>query len=328
MRLIAFCILTVVSIAYPAEITGFTLHEGAMIDESKKVGWTFRSRGKSEFYDLSAASWMMKPGAGRIAGLQQWGTVFESGRIVNSGELRREDLQNRKNFPVAVIFYGETAQPIKLNIYKPTEVVRAEVQLKVVEPYVLWQVLDTPTDVDGRKSGFVRADRSLESFLILSGVIEAPATPAGDYVFRPKVGKAEAFENVGADAKAIPGLFQVGLKLDNGAEIFARAADSVSPDEAGLREVARSYPGHKAVVRIFEGPARRKLELLIHGSTPVFCTHLRVSVDEPPTGQRTQKETPKISPDLPLAAQLLGEKPKTYREITLWTNRTDHAAVP
>jgi hypothetical protein len=128
-------------------------------------------------------------------------------------------------------------------------------------------------------SGHAQTEK-IRSFLIRSGSLTPIAPPGRGYVFRSDSGEEEVFDMSGkaflqssnVSLPGIPGLREVGFKLDAGAEYLYRTLGSLT----ATWQVAESeHPNSKMVALIFEGEAGSRLEVALEGPTAVFRTDLK-----------------------------------------------------
>jgi len=125
--------------------------------------------------------------------------------------------------------------------------------------------------------------REVESFRIREGTIEPVEKPHGSYLFRSSSGdelfdlSGEAFlRSKKAELPNIPGLREIGFKLNNGAEYLYRTAEGGRTELATAQAAAAEHPGKKVASRLFQGEGGSRLEIAVTGLTPVFRTDVKI----------------------------------------------------
>ena len=119
----------------------------------------------------------------------------------------------------------------------------------------------------------------IQSMRVTSGTIELAKEPKHGYIFRWEGGDEffdtslnASLSNKTAFAVGIPGLKDIGFKLDNGREYLFSAAS----DLRLMQLAAEEFPGHKVSAQLFDGQGGQRLEIRVSGQTPVYRIDLKI----------------------------------------------------
>jgi len=273
-----------------ALITEFRIREGTLEEQQKLYGWTFRSNGKKEFYDLSADAFV-RSNAQRfgLPGLEECGMTLTSGAIIFFNSLNREMVfseVSRKHpgeSAVTHVYKNDTGQLVFLNWDKETGVFRLDLSLGPGDNYVLWENKSIPKEI-GVPDGRFQAGGSLASFEIQVGTLIPAPAPGTGYIFQSSTGTEELLgtpeeklqQNGENQASVTPGLEKIGFRLDNGKEYFFKNAKGNRAGQTAVEAANAENPGSKIVAALFSGPAESRVELSALKETPVFRVSLKL----------------------------------------------------
>jgi hypothetical protein len=309
--MVAIMGLTLSAMALGAEpdwVLDFKVREGALVNEPQKVRWKFRSDGKSETYDLSVKA-LLSGGPIGIPMLQEAGLKFEGGPAIFRGpsEPMRTLLEEAKSNldPVmALIYAGAGGKLVCLNLRKPTKVFRVDTRISYGEDYsrlpnsdnfgerfTFWQNRNKEERLDERKPELSGTGRRFPFCDIDAAALELVPGTNRDFKFRSNGGKEEIFHD------GIPGLNEIGFKLDNRVEFLYKTAAGARSESATIQAAAAKYPGHKPMSLEFLGQAKSRVEISLEGKTAVVRAALKFGAESYPEN---------------VAAQ---------HDITLWANR-------
>lgn len=140
------------------------------------------------------------------------------------------------------------------------------------------------------------AAQEIKTFRARLGSLEFAPLPEVGYIFRfgPET---ETFrpqnhlssKGVELKFRIIPGLDEIGFKLDNGIEYVYGSTSALATGQRALQE----YPRHRVVSMLFEGEGKSRLEIMLKGKTPVIRVDLQVGERKLNLWSARQPDTPK-----------------------------------
>jgi hypothetical protein len=128
----------------------------------------------------------------------------------------------------------------------------------------------------------------IEAVRIEAGTLTPLPAPRWGYVFRSDGGAEEVYDKSGAEFLVskklefpgdLPGLREIGFKMDNGkAYFYQRDGGEFGSESRTIKLAEKENPGRKGFSRIFEGKlGGTRLEIALAGATPVLRTTVRIN---------------------------------------------------